>query len=474
MTSLRAAHAPVVLVVLLAACSNRDLPVSRPATGEEIFALTADWPAFNLGAQGPIDILFMVDNSLSMKPLQKKLVDGFSAFMTSLEALPGGTPDLHIGVVSSDMGAGAFDVGDIPGCRRGGDGGRLQSTPHAPCVATGLADPFIALHTDLGTGQLVTNFGAQALPDIFSCIALIGDNGCGFEHQFSSVRHALDPGLAPAENTGFLRREAFLAVVLITNEDDCSAPGDSMLFDPYSSRFVSDPLGPLASYRCNEFGHVCSIGGKLQHPPRTATGELQDCQSAEDGKLDKVSDFVGFLQKIKGDPAKVFLAVVGGPPTPYTVATSQPVLHDDRQQWPFIEHSCTAMDGTYADPGVRLAQAARAFGTHGLYESICGDSMGPILQEISSSFSRPLAAACVPTPDPAGPGCTVIDRWADDAGTRQAARLPSCTEAAGALPCWELVVDRTCAPANRLRVNRAPDALAQNVITAIDCSAPHP
>ena len=46
--------------------------------------------------------------------------------------------------------------------------------------------------------------------------------GCGFEHQLASVRAALDPALPPT-NVGFLRADAFLAVVLVTNEDDCSA-----------------------------------------------------------------------------------------------------------------------------------------------------------------------------------------------------------------------------------------------------------
>ena len=42
----------------------------------------------------------------------------------------------------------------------------------------------------------------------------------------------------PLENAGFLRRNATLAIVLITNEDDCSAPPDSALFDS-SSQLVS-------------------------------------------------------------------------------------------------------------------------------------------------------------------------------------------------------------------------------------------
>jgi hypothetical protein len=393
--------------------------------------------------------------------------------MTVLENLPGGTPDLHIGVVSSDMGAGAYDAIEIPACRRGGDGGRLQFMPRGTC--TGPTDAFISLRTDPVSGQLVTNYGTQALPDVFSCIARLGDMGCGFEQQLSSVRHALDPALAPAANAGFLRDDAFLAVILVTNEDDCSIPADSRLFDP-TSRLVSDPLGPLSSFRCNEYGHVCRIGGKMQAPPRTETGPLEACESAEDGKLDKVGDFVTFLKDLKRDPARIFLAAVTGPATPYAVTTIDPIIMDDPSPWPVIGHSCVAADNSYADPSVRIAQAVKAFGSHGLLSSICDDTMGPVLHEISARFSRPLASSCVPTPSPTGPGCTVVDRWVEEGGQRAAQRVPSCDEDAAATPCWRLIDDTaTCGVlAQRLVVDRGGAPVSPMLVTAIDCTTAHP
>src|SRR5262245_36798130 len=52
-----------------------------------------------------IDLLFLVDDSNSMRLSQNNLNDNFPAFMTTLRNIPGGLPNVHIAVVSSDMGA---------------------------------------------------------------------------------------------------------------------------------------------------------------------------------------------------------------------------------------------------------------------------------------------------------------------------------------------------------------------------------
>src|SRR5262249_53687922 len=149
--------------------------------------------------------------------------------------------------------------------------------------------------TGLNAGQtFISNVNQQAnytgnIANVFSCIALLGDQGCGFEAPFGSVMRALgaDGFAPPAENAGFLRPNAFLTIVMITNEDDCSVPDNSDLFDP-GSRFVSDRYGPLASYRCNEYGHLCNGAP----PPRdmSVTYPAGTCTSAEDmGRLTTVA-----------------------------------------------------------------------------------------------------------------------------------------------------------------------------------------
>src|SRR5205814_1059872 len=85
--------------------------------------------------QVPLDVLFLIDDSSSMKVMQDKLIASFPALMDRLQDAPG-LPDIHIAVVSSDMGAGD---GSIPGCdATNGKNGVFQYGAHSPCTHTSL------------------------------------------------------------------------------------------------------------------------------------------------------------------------------------------------------------------------------------------------------------------------------------------------------------------------------------------------
>jgi hypothetical protein len=193
-----------------------------------------------------LDLLFMVDNSLGMTQLQAKFLADFPAFTQVLNNLPEGLPNIHLAVISSDMGAGKFAV---PNCVIGGDQGLFQSSPRGTCISSGLA----AGATFISNINGVANY-TGTLENAFTCIADLGSTGCGFEQPLASIARALgadNPGAQnqpqpPTTNAGFLRPNAYLAIVAVTNEDDCSVPASSDQFDP-SSLLVTDPLGPLTS-----------------------------------------------------------------------------------------------------------------------------------------------------------------------------------------------------------------------------------
>ncbi len=281
-----------------------------------------------------------------------------------------------------------------------------------------------------------------------SCIAALGTGGCGFEHQIASVWKALggDVGGVPMQNQGFLRDDALLAIVLITDEDDCSAPADTDLFDP-SQTLVTDPLGPIDSYRCNEFGHLCDG----VPPPRTmAAMNLQNCTSNENGKLMRVADFVTFFKGLKASPDDVIVAAITGPPTPYSV-TLQRVRERTTgtvEMEPRIVPSCTSSNGEAA-PSVRIQQFVEAFGDNGTFESICDGDFSPAMARIGDKIAGRIRHQCLEQPpvdrDPARPGvqanCEVYQETKTSDGPVRTS-INSCDDASP--PCWRIQSDSTC------------------------------
>ena len=53
-----------------------------------------------------VDLLFVVDDSNSMQEEQVSLTQNFSQFIDILSSIDGGAPNMHIGVISTDMGSG--------------------------------------------------------------------------------------------------------------------------------------------------------------------------------------------------------------------------------------------------------------------------------------------------------------------------------------------------------------------------------
>ena len=231
-------------------------------------------PSRYLASNRNVDLLFLVDDSSSMRLSQDNLRRNFPVLMQALKNQPGGLPNVHIGVISSDMGAGD---GSVAGCdSTGGKNGIFQYTPRGTCTSTGLL-PGATYISDIGG---VKNYSGN-LEDVFTCIAALGESGCGFEHQFAAITRALGVdglGAAPAENAGFLRPDALLAIVMITNEDDCSARGPGPervpLFDTAVNNNMASQLGPPANFRCNEFGHICD--GTAPEPQRAQQRRERD------------------------------------------------------------------------------------------------------------------------------------------------------------------------------------------------------
>jgi hypothetical protein len=470
--------------LLTLACSSSNTPAARDAGPGADAA--APPPASDAGLQSrafthqmirDVDVLFVVDVAPGMAPLLERLRASFSAFTDTLRDLPAGYPSLHVAIVSADVGAGMWQD---PGCSVGGDRGVFWSVPRGACASTGLPAGQSFFSVESGTAGK-TNFDpAKSLADALSCVAPRDDAGCLFPHPLASALRALgaDGQPAPPENAGFLRPGAFLSIVLVTNQDDCSAPPDSQIFDP-SSMFVGDPLGPLTSFRCAEFGLSC--GGKAIS--RTTAGRLVGCQSAEDGILLRVSDVVARLGALKADPNRVLVAALSGPPDPFVVELDPPALPRDQSPWPSLAPSCTSGDGLVsARPGVRVEQWVYAFGHNGLLAKACDDVAGS-LHDVATSIAEVLGPPCLTgafakTSGPRGPrpDCTIIDYPATaDAGASAGTPVPSCVDTGDVPPCWTLADDPACPGGELLGFEAPPGAPtvgANSSVTCVVCDDP--
>lgn len=378
-----------------------------------------------------LDLLFVIDNSGSMKEEQENLRKNFPAMIESLRRLPGGLPDLHLAVISSDVGAGGTAIPGNPACNRpGGDRGAFQTKR-----ACGLQEGANFLKAYNNGSQ--KNFEGS-LEDVFGCMADLGTLGCGFEHQLQALRVALMPQVQPL-NSGFLRPGAHLAVVMITDEDDCSAPPDSDLFaDP---SFV-DQLG---SFRCNVEGHVCNgapVVGTLSSTP------LKNCSVREDGRLISVGTFTRFLKELEG-PASVTVSVVAGLPADPNNASYDVVKQKIEGGPELIDIGpiCSSSATGAAAPALRLQSFVQAFGDNGSFDSLCNSDLTPALNRIGGFVASRLSPGCV-----AGklvyndglnrdlhPRCLVREQIPNPTTGRYDERvLPACAPGQPK-PCWDVL-----------------------------------
>jgi hypothetical protein len=321
------------------------------------------------GAEAPppstrqLDLLFMIDNSPSMQQKQANLTLSFPVLIDELKNVPGGLPDLHIGIVSSDLGAGPTPIAG--GCGRvAGDRGILQARP-----GCGL-DPAARF---MAAGGAVTNFQGD-LAQVFGCLASLGTMGCGFEHQLESARVALYERITP-DNEGFLRDDALLGLIFLTDEDDCSAEITSDLF----TRNADFP-GTTSSFRCAQVGHLCN---GQQPPIAPFSVPLSQCQAAPSGALIKVADVVESVRRVKRRPDQQILVsgIFGWPADPAAATYSYSNTRDGIDYGP----TCTSANGP-ATAALRMKAFVEAFGAHGSFSSICADDFRPAMQQIGQAL----------------------------------------------------------------------------------------
>jgi hypothetical protein len=328
-----------------------------------------------------IDVLVVVDDSPGMAEEQAALVLGIDDLVDGLRA-GGILPDLHLGVVSTDVGIPPFDAG---GCSGDGDDGVLQ---HVPQVA-GCAPPIDVYLADKPgpRGTRIRNY-TGSLTDAFACVATLGTDGCDFEQPLEAIRRALD-GRHP-ENAGFLRPGSTLVVIVLSDEDDCSAQ-DTGVFDPDPIHdHISSAYGPFDSFRCTEHGLECD-GGTIARAPAS----YGQCRPRPGSYLAEPDDLAAALASLHPD-GDLYVGVLGGPIDPATAVT----VTANGAGEPQLASSCSGASGPAA-PAVRLAAFAAAFPGRSQVHRICELDLSTALGAIGAAVAGRYRVASSPSDDAA-------------------------------------------------------------------------
>jgi hypothetical protein len=170
----------LVPVLLLAACGSE--------TG---ISLLERSDTFTQQPATELDILLVVDNSCSMEPYQNELSRNFDAFLSFFRE---GDVDYHIGVLTTSV----LDVDAGYGCTQ-------NEVDRIPPGGQLVADAVITPNTT----------DADAL---FNQIVNVGTCGSANEMGLESAALALDGGVVD----GFLRDDAFLSLIFVSDEEDFS------------------------------------------------------------------------------------------------------------------------------------------------------------------------------------------------------------------------------------------------------------
>ncbi len=186
-----------------------------------------------------IDILFVIDNSGSMSEEQANLVANFPALAQVIEnyTTSAGTHlDYHIGVTTTDRtfveNDKIVDSPPIPFSHFGNNGKLQTGRPALPCT--------------FPSGRNYLQRGDTNLATTFSCVANVGTDGDSSEMPLESAKLALVDRIQDGQNAGFLRADALLAIVMLTDENDCSVSGDPVSVPQTAT--LCERTDPVASY----------------------------------------------------------------------------------------------------------------------------------------------------------------------------------------------------------------------------------
>ena len=359
-----------------------------------------------------LDLLLVVSNAYDMASEHSELYALPYELAQTVTAPPEGGPrvtDLHVGVITADVGAGGFEVG---GRCLDGDMGALLGEPTGPDCPDPLDPPFLAYGGSAG------EVGPELGRDLVCLLDRLGTGGCTYEQPLRALELALGDRVEDGANAGFFRPGATLAVVIVQDDDDCSAAEPSF-FDP--DRTVGGQLlrGSLRCYYDSDRLEPVERFADLLRAQRPAGRVVVG------GWLPVPVDWDGDLSPLRPDPA-----------FDWTQADWEEL---------FGHHLLCETSRGSSSKAPRLAELVLLMGRDGLARSICAGSVtyGVALGRLVLDRLEP--EACLASAPPAGSRCEVTLRPLEPADG-----CPGATRRVGPGACalepggWDLVDTGRC------------------------------
>jgi hypothetical protein len=406
-----------------AATEVGEAEVGEVGPGESGVADTGD-PTGVDPTQRAVDVLFVIDNSGTMGEEQTRLVAGIGDFVAALDAYG---IDWRIGITTTDNGnpwcSGTTPEGGalrLTSCRSRTqefvfNGAMMVDVTQEACLDRCLYDSIDVLPT-------TTDVDPQAVPrpwlqsvagvtnvspdvgvlDALACFLPQGINGCGFEQPLESMYK----GVARTENAdessyGFIRAGGLLAVIIVTDETDCSHNADwSDIFLPTENGgnevFWSDPDNQTSptSAVCWNAGVACTGNASLYIECHAENKDIDGLPLPEE-----LADGDAVLHPLQRYPERLsaypsYVAAIDGVPPGYAEGLADMAYQDSIDPQISIDFGigpeCESVGGL-AVPSVRVREVVESMsGGERNDFSICDADYDDALQTIAQRIQSRL------------------------------------------------------------------------------------
>jgi hypothetical protein len=302
-----------------------------------------------------------------------------------------------------------------------------------------------------------------------------------------------------------LRPYAQLALVFVSDEDDCSAVGNDGMYGE-----KPELAGEWARLRCATRGHECGGVPLTATPPgypttavfsapfATCRARMDACPEGTDtsgptdcSPLASIKTIAGELKALKAVDHKLFVAGIFG--WPRAEETESATYRIDLVPGPTTEHPqvfdywpvCHDPDhmprtsGYEADSwgyagqgGLRLAAFVDEFGSDGAKFSVCERDFTAAVTSIGASLTRRLTKSCVSQAISHHESCSANILLPDNQGgyVKQAALVPACTDPPANSPCYTLAADSAACRSDELLVTlNPPELVAPASVLRFEC-----